>query len=369
MKIAVITFSDFNTNYGSMLQAFALKTYLEGLGHQVTFIKYREFNKDLNKGKKLKERVVLFAKKTILSVYALLKRKDIKSTKENFCSFKKEYFQYTPLYTSNEELRDKLEQFDCYICGSDQIWNLSCLGGLRTPYFLEFVPEDKIKIAYAASMGEYHFNNEESNKIRTLLERLDAISLREEDNVDEVQKLTKVDVSSVVDPVFLLNKDEWSRYISKPLVEGEYGVCYFVRRSNFGKKVVGLLRKKFNIPIYNLSDNLNYIKGTSDEFISVGPMEFVNLIKNAKFTVGTSFHLTAFSVIFGTPFLAVGLESNRSRICNLLKLVDMERNYVTEITDFNLVLQSFLRWIKEDGALNKRIEYSKSFLHRNLNKE
>lgn len=43
-NIAIITFSDFNTNYGSMLQALSLKIYLEGFGHRVVFIKYREFN-------------------------------------------------------------------------------------------------------------------------------------------------------------------------------------------------------------------------------------------------------------------------------------------------------------------------------------
>ena len=44
MRIAIITFSDFNTNYGSMLQAFSLKLYLERRGHKVVFIRYREFN-------------------------------------------------------------------------------------------------------------------------------------------------------------------------------------------------------------------------------------------------------------------------------------------------------------------------------------
>ena len=45
MKIAIITFSDFNTNYGSILQAFALKCFLQTYGHEVVFIRYREYNK------------------------------------------------------------------------------------------------------------------------------------------------------------------------------------------------------------------------------------------------------------------------------------------------------------------------------------
>ena len=279
---------------------------------------------------------------------------------------KNQYFHYTSLFTSNEEMKDGLEEFDCYICGSDQIWNLSCLGGLRTPYFLEFAPDEKIKIAYAASMGEYRFNDEEREKIAVLLNRLNAISLREKENIADVQMLTNIKVQSVVDPVFLLNEGEWSKSVSKPLVKGEYGVCYFVRHSKFGEKIVSILKKRYGITIYNLSDNLNYISGTSNRYISAGPLEFVNLIKNAKFTVGTSFHLVAFSIIFDTPFLAVGLKSNRSRICNLLKLVDMENNYVTEDTDVDWLLSSFLTCKRKNQGLDKQIEFSKEFLNENL---
>ena len=365
MEIAVITFSDFNTNYGSMLQALSLKMYLEKLGHNVTFIKYREFNDDLDEGKNLIKKLIEFTKKTIVGVYSIIKKKDIKKTKFNFEKFKKQFFSYTPLYTSNEELKDNLEGFDCYICGSDQIWNINCLGGLRTPYFLDFVDNSKRRIAYAASMGEYKVTDELKEEFSRLLNNLDFISVREEDSVDQLQNLTIKKVVSVVDPVFLTSADEWSKHLSDPIIEGDYGVCYFVRRSKLGRQIVKILAKKYKIPIYNLSDNLIYLLGTSSKYISCGPLDFVNIIKNAKFAVGTSFHLAAFSIIFNTPLISIGMETNKQRITSLLKLVNIENSFIYDKTDLS-ILDRFINNKLNKSNLNNYIDESKKFLSDSL---
>lgn len=366
MRIAIITFSDFNTNYGSMLQAFSLKQYLESLGHSVSFIRYREYSTAQISSSR--QRAINYVKKNILSAYSLIKRKDILKTKSNFEKFKHTYFHYTPLYASSDEMRNKMEKFDCYICGSDQIWNLNCLGGLRTPYFLDFAPEEGIKFSYAASMGEYHITSDVREKISVLLNRLDYISVREADRVEEVQNLTKNEVVNVVDPVFLNSKANWEQWLPNSPIEGEYAVCYFVRRSKFGEKVVEIMSQRYDMPIYNLSDNMIYLRGTSSKYISAGPLEFLSILKNAKYAVGTSFHLAAFSIIFGVPILAIGMESNRSRIQNILDLAGIKEYFVVEEDDYMSRIQSLMSQELNYKRLNLEISSSKKFIQNALKK-
>ena len=119
MKIAIITFSDFNTNYGSMLQSFSLGHYLKKQGHDVVWIKYREFTDDSENRIALKS----YIKKILLKLYAIYRRKDLLNTKQNFEAYKQKWLKYTALYVSEKELEQMTEEYDCCICGSDQIWN------------------------------------------------------------------------------------------------------------------------------------------------------------------------------------------------------------------------------------------------------
>lgn len=360
MKIGVLTFSDFNTNYGSMLQAFSLKLYLESNGHNVVFIRYREYHPEVFNIDFLAVKKILI--KSVQAIYKFYHRKDLYKTIENFEKFKRENFEYTSLYLSNEELSNMKEHFDAIICGSDQLWNLQCLGGLRTPYFLKFVPNNVKRIFYAVSMGDYHFSSEDKENIIPLLKGCDFISIRESENLQEVQEMTNANVCNVVDPVFLTSSEQWGDLAQENLINGDYGVCYFVRRSFWGKKIVKILLDKYRIPIINLSDNMIYIPGCKHDFISVGPIGFISLIKNAKFVVGTSFHLTAFSIIFRVPAIICGLDSNRSRIMNILGPLGLANHFVTPSSNL-AVLDHFINDRIDTTLMKEKIDFSKKFLN------
>lgn len=365
MKIAIITFSDFNTNYGSMLQAFSLKIFLEKHGHNVDFIRYREFNAISNQYS-LKKNIKIKIKNNLMKLYRVLKQNEINLTEKNFEQFKKKYFNFTPLYISNEELKAKLDIYDCYICGSDQIWNIDCLGGLRKPYFLDFAPQNKIKIAYAASLGDFKLTDVYKDDFKYLLNNLDYISVREKNSVFELQPLINKKINNVIDPVFLNSKDIWDKYLPEINISKPYAVCYFVRRSKFGKKIIKKCLKKYNIPIINLSDNLIHIRGTSSKFITSGPLDFVSLIKNAEYTIGTSFHLASFSILYEKPSLFIGLESNKSRILNILELANRTDSFITEDSMFDQKIDNLFNQKTNFDKLNLFIDQSKSFLLKSI---
>ena len=365
MKIGILTFSDFNTNYGSMLQAYALNVFLEKQGHEVYFIKYREFNQT-SKSAGLINGVINNLKKIYFYFQKKYREKDISKTVENFEIFKRK-LKYTDLYISNDDLKSISDEFDCFISGSDQIWNISCLGGLRKAYFLDFVEESKLKIAYAASAGEYKFKKEDYGVISRLLENIDYISVRENEMIANLQCFTDKNIYNVIDPTFLLSKSDWEEIIPKSPLKEKYAVCYFVRRSKFGKHIVKKLSKRYEMPIYNLSDNNIYINGTNSKLISSGPLEFLGLINGASYCVGTSFHLAAFSIIFEKPFVIIGSEHNRDRINNILRLTGQEKNFLTPLDDVQSILDCIFEQKQNKKCLIDKIEFSKHFLANAIN--
>lgn len=358
MKIAIITFSDMNTNYGSILQSYALKEYLVSLGHEVVFIKYREYNKY---SKSLKGHIKFF----LIKIYFTLYSKRFESRKVNFNHFILNNLVHTRLYTSNELMKMYLPNFDAYICGSDQIWNLPILGGLRKPYFLDFAPNLKPRIAYAPSLGEYKIDDLNREDFIESLANIDYISCRERKSVELLKAITDKSVEVVVDPVFLLSKEEWENriYSTIPIPKGDYGLCYFVRRDSFAQKLVLYLKNKYKVPIYNVSDNLINVSSTSNEFATAPPDLFLKLLKNARFCVGTSFHLAAFSVIFNKLCYIAYTPHNEERISNLFSLVDKRYqlvktlNQVDDIYDTDMKIQNV-----DDTFLQNEIIKSKSFL-------
>ena len=77
-----------------------------------------------------------------------------------------------------EELPGIAEQFDMFLCGSDQIWNMGGAGRFDPVYWLEFVPPGKGRASYAASMPLPAIPERERETIRRRVRALDCVSVR-----------------------------------------------------------------------------------------------------------------------------------------------------------------------------------------------
>lgn len=365
MNIAVITFSDFNTNYGSILQAYAMKLFLESEGHKITFIRYREFNAPPKR--MLYDRFRCQAVK----MYYWLHHSRIVQRYSNFQSFIKQNIPHTRLFTSEEDLEANFpRKFDAYICGSDQIWNLPVLGGLRRPYFLAFSPRNKLKIAYAPSMGEYRVEGPEKDEIKRLLRSFDGISTREVKSSKILEDLVGCHVATVVDPTFLVTSKQWLESLPATNVpKGDYAVCYLVRRSKLCNQIVTKLKKIYKIPIYNVSDNLIDVPGTENKYATCGPETFVRLVACAKFCVGTSFHLAAFSTIFNKHCFIAGTTHTKDRVLSIFTLIGRSDHLVYDLSKLDDILKIELLNNIDYKKINKVIEMSKHYLLDLLNDE
>ena len=161
MKIGIITFHGAD-NYGSVLQAYALTEYLNDKGYDAEIIDYY-FEHDYRQYKPFRTYLYSRQPKAFLSdVFSYsVHCKRIK----NFQNFRKEFLKLSSVRIgASDGWQEIASYYDCFICGSDQIWNLNCTNGVCGPYFLDFV-SGKRKIAYAPSMGDYLLLDNDKEKM------------------------------------------------------------------------------------------------------------------------------------------------------------------------------------------------------------
>lgn len=289
-------------NYGSCLQAFALNKMIESLGYQVQFLSagYHQFCFKTYIKQLLYSLGILKLLYKVRTMSMDIKRK--KTTK-----FQNKTINEIELF-SERQLRRIVSQTDCFVTGSDQIWNTYYS---YYPFnFLSFAGNVK-RVAYASSIGTNSIKEEYADEVKDLLLKFSHIGVREKEAVQVLTNLTKrKDIRSVLDPTFLLTLDEWNKVAEKAIYEEtlpeEYILCYFVGNNIIYNKYLEDVLKTFKlnqlivIPYTGCPVSCS---GKIYEYRKAGPAEFVDLIKRAKYVCTDSFHATALSINFSVPFV------------------------------------------------------------------
>ena len=215
MKIGTITFHC-AYNFGSALQTYALRKYLTDLGHDVHVIDYR--SEDFRNYWIFRKYGIKSFAVDLLFLPGNLRRRS------SFQTFWHRHFNLTKnTYEGTDadlQMAQDLNDFDAFICGSDQIWNLDCTRGPVPPFFLSFAPNDTKKIAYAPSMShakfvEKNFTAEDKKRISGWLNRFDSVSVREISVAGQFQDLTDKSIVETLDPTLLLDLKDY-RHIQAP---------------------------------------------------------------------------------------------------------------------------------------------------------
>lgn len=364
MKIGIINFHSAH-NYGAMLQAYALQKTLQKEGNEVLIIDFQP-DSIMNGYKlwsfyKLKHPKWLF--KTIIN-YRTMK------TKYNlFESFKKNYMSLTP-GTYKEIKENDLESlnFDAVICGSDQVWNMD-LNGNHTEYLLSFIQnKDTKKISYAASIGTNTINSKHLPIMKKYLNQFDCISVRERNAVDILNKEFNLKSQHVLDPVFLLSKEEWAD-IAKPTdVQGDYVLLYGLEENELFEKTFKFIKENTNLKIINVSPMKKQSPYIDETLYNVGPREFLGLLIKANLVFTNSFHGTCFSIIFGKKFFAIGHSELNSRLESILAVTQLEHHMINKELSSLEELDEILTFDVEkvNNILTSEIENSKNYLFKSL---
>ena len=324
-KIGTITFHGAH-NYGSNLQAYALQQFIK-TNFKDEF-EYNIINFRTEEQMKLYDN--FFEKKDYKSCIKQILfhkyRKQIYDRDKLFEDFINKDLNVTTLYKSEEELDKISNEFDYYICGSDQIWNLM-IADSSWAYFLEFAKSGK-KISYAPSFGNKNqvLDENQKERLKKNLVSFDNISVRDEWAKNFVYEISHKDAEILIDPTMLLSYDEWMELIGyQRIVEDKYIFLYDIKGDKETLEIAKKIARKENLKIITplLNKKRIFDKKINNKF-DCGPIEFLNLIKNAEYVVTSSFHGCVFSVLLRKKFMICGFEGD-NRISTFVKRFNIEQ--------------------------------------------
>lgn len=281
-KIGIMTFHRAD-NLGAVLQAYALQTALkENWNTEAEIIDYQcsgvEGNKKKEKG----------LKGLLLQMYYFWKHRSVEK-------FRKEHLILSERCCA-ETISEVSEKYDAFVTGSDQVWNYEC-SGWDDAYFLNFVPENKEKYSYAASIGNYRFTETEKQHVWQLLQDFSGISVREGSAQEELKFLGAKGIIQCPDPVVLLPMERWKTIMPARRYRQRYVFVYLIQQD------VNVMR---SARAYAEEHNCKIISNkTSPEFIlRGGPADFLSWIYYADCVFTNSFHGTAFASLLNRPLAA-----------------------------------------------------------------
>lgn len=364
MKIGILTYQ-YAMNYGALLQAYGLKTYLSSLNHEVEILNY-DTSFLYNKQRPIKYRIISTVWNIVKNVLGARKKR------KEFDIFRKDYLKLNDLIlNSAHQLREylKCKEFDAFIVGSDQVWNPEINGDDKT-YFLDFA-DNQIKISYAASFGVSSLDDKTISSVIDCLQSFSAISVREKTAQKLLTQLDKK-VEVVLDPVFLPERQVWDMLSGRnQVVDGKYLLCYVMPGDRHLEKRIEEIASEYkkvtgNKIIFLGRKEYKKFKPDGTDLVSAGPCEFVNLFKYADQIITNSFHGTAFSIIYNKPFYSLvntqisGKKQLGSRVIDLLKELNIEERIldVNDSCDFT----NKIDYECVDSCLNRLRTVSHNFI-------
>ena len=367
MKIGILTVP-FNNNYGGFLQAFALKTILSQMGHEVIII-----NRKRNKVKGVKNYInrLLFK----IGLTHDKKARKIEKLSINTNQFKQKYL--LPIteeyYTSSELIRCLKLDINCFIVGSDQVWRYKYAKESITDFFCGFLKGTQIKrFSYAASFGidELEYPQKVINECKLLLDDFNGISVREKSAIDILVNNFRVKrdkIKFVLDPTLLLDSNIYLSLFRNRFSRNSspYLFTYILDENNEKSFIIKEIQSFYDLDRVDL-------KAQTGDINNLSPIahveEWLSNIYYADFIITDSYHGTVFSIIFNKPFLVYG-NSQRgiSRFSSLLTTLGLENRYIENKEHFSIsLITDKIYWNKINDKIKLLKLESLSFLNNQL---
>lgn len=349
-------------NYGALLQAYALKKVIEKFGYEVSIVDYPFVQSKAKFQKRNFSLTYLFNPRQLagyILYLSLLKEKEdrIKKTEQ----FSKEYLNVTSLCNTSEDI-DNLN-LDVHICGSDQVWNAKITDGLKVGFFGG--EGQAHKVAYAASAGQLDVLKKYNEQFIKLLGKMNAISVREEELFNYIKNNTNYDVTQVLDPTLLLQKEDYEMIMKKPVVAKPYLLIYSLDRNTQMLKLAHSIAKEKGLQIIEIAITKTPFCGHKQIF-SADPAEFLGWIKQASFVITNSFHGAVFSIQFKKNFFAIIVKTQGARIESLLNKLNLQDRLVEEPKNFNYSNIPDINYENMDARLSELRLDSLSFIRNAL---
>ena len=363
INVGILTFHA-SYNFGSVMQAYAMQKVINDLGFESTIINFRPMSQ--------KDKYSLFplydGYKTILR--NMLQLRFIWMKKRSNMLYE-DFIQNTLNLTEEcntcADLK-KLEDFDIYLAGSDQIWGydipefMSSKEDIRPVYYLSYFKG--YKFSYASSTGIATLDN--LRKYAPLMLEFNALSTREESGSVIINKLTGRNVSTVLDPTYLLSHKEWFELaLNQPCVESKYVLIYSLqgrRKVKMWKRLIDELLLNKDIKVITIIPFTPFEKSGTINRADAGPLEILNLFANAEYVFTDTFHGMSFAIHMRKSFTVFEEKQADFRKRNILKLLSIENRETNSIEDCLKMYGDKLDYSKIENVIEKNVHMSFNYI-------
>lgn len=385
MRIGVVTYTHCY-NQGADLQAYALTHVLKAMGHDAEVVWFDREPVGKLQRRKIARRALIgrltrnpirgMSELVTMAVKILIPRRRANVPNEAWHERVKAYDDFWEQeipHSQKMNVRDLGSlTYDCYVAGSDQIWNWRLTGDV-SPYFLLFAPEAARRISYAASVSVERIDPDFENLYRRGLANLHAISVRETMGVDALKRLTEKPIEVVLAPTLLLTASDWKELESNRIAFSfPYIFSYTLNSSkNYLRLMLRYAREK-GLHVLNVSPMPSLVRDPLIvDVCNAGPREFLYLLSRATCVFTNSFHGTAFAINHHRPFFSVlnPYSPTNSRIKSISELLSLQNRVFMDDTasvqDLNEV--SDVDYAAVDSRLDALRKSSMEFLGNALN--
>lgn len=359
MKIGILTFHR-AINYGAFLQAYALKSYLTSLSHEVEILDYWPINHELSYKADFSGGFIKAIKKGVaffLSYNRKRKKENCFDIARLRCFGLGKNVKYRTLNSMD------FARYDAVFYGSDQIWWKSTIKnytGFDPVYWGFGLPNSNTKICYAPSMGVINLDESDYSFIQKALLNFKHISVRENQLKTVIDKIGGLNVPVVVDPTLLMSKEWWEKECRNIAHPQKYVLLFNLLKSDKAKELSQRISYLTKLPIVELTGAVLPLN-KKNTIQTADPFQFLQLIKDASYVITSSFHGTVFSIIFQKEFYCTGFGEKGGRVKNLLGMLNLGNRYIEgELTQISQRIN--YSNISMDSYINESIEYIQSSL-------
>ena len=356
-------------NYGSFLQAYALKQLIEELGHKVEFVDYHVGAPVITENADSKNKVVRKIEKGLET----FRYRAPLAHKLSFIRYKQSFAQkYMPLLGITDEMNYN-PTVDCLVIGSDEVFN--CIQkNSNVGYSPELFGKNnhaKKLITYAASFGNTTLEKyQKAGEVGSLLKEFDAISVRDANSGSIVEQLTGEKTVYNLDPVLTYDYMNCCDRIPQIEATEKYLILYAYagRISNEEADWIAEYAKKKNLKVYAIGG----IQKCADRFVDCSPFEVLGYFRNSEEVITDTFHGSIFSVITHRPFTTLIRKSvgnsygNEEKLSDLLNRLGLTERMTTKIEDTENINEKAIDYAKVDEQLKAHREVAKEYLRKNL---
>lgn len=343
-KIGIITLHQI-TNYGGILQAYALSHTIASMGYDVEVIEKSMYLKPLS----FIEKCILypwrfFLKKCMKRKIAIRKEENQNSkvsllyeSAEYTLPFVKKHIPHRYIQSFNEIHEG---EYHTFVVGSDQIWRPMYVREVFLDIqevFLNFTKNwDVRRISYAASFGseEWEYTQEQTKHCIELISHFNAISCRETKGADFCKEhLNFANSVTVIDPTMLLEQEDYITLVRGYLRKNTGDLmCYVLDENQRNNDIVNYIAKKMSMKPFSVKAKEPYFANSPIETRLQPPVEeWLKGFEDAKFIITDSYHACVFSIIFRKPFaVIVNPVRGVARYKTLLSYFNLEYRMISE---------------------------------------